>query len=56
MKTLKGLKNKTNLLIIRAKINKDLTALRRYSHYVNYKPVGQKITIADPYGEENWAE
>jgi len=52
--TIKGLKNKVNLVIIKTNINKELSELKRYSRRVNYIPIGQRLTVIDPYGEENW--
>lgn len=30
--------------------------VRKLKKIINYKPIGQKISCNDPYGEENWNE
>jgi len=57
MMILKDLKDRLDLIVLKAKIKESYVNLRTDKKYLNYEPVGQKLDIiSDPYGEENWNE
>ena len=56
LKSIKRLESKIRIFLIKQKIKENFNNLKRYNKYMNFKPVGQRITKFDPYGEENWDE